>query len=604
MANVNNTTLPSTKIRLKNIRPAFNPIIFGFNSESIGLGINPYAEIAFSSALGSGTDFSAVEGDYIDFNGVRFFFRDNPSFGELGTGWTRPEAVDNFLRILRFHPTLKNNYVFNKINVSVGYDKILAVSTIKSVLFEVTLSATATNMYLFATTGGSSGYRGGDTPNWGVFVECIALNTSFNRNLMDPDGYQQSFPYDSIFLVKDWQGVIEQNVDDTEKLINFDVASFLKNYVSIKDPFNIVGFNFNVDALIRYILVYGEKYSDTLTSEILYNQIISIEEGSFPYYAHYSMLSKEISPYSHLPVSDVVFLENDLDAAFLHYWDRGTPYSTSINLLEFLTFQPQEFKIAFEQKVFLSFIYDWHIFIEEDDPTVKQNTKLFLNYDLYFVDGTSVLSTNLTSSITTISKFGHYCVECGLDLIDTDAIEASQGSLIESIIWRVKEFKASDVIANARTISEDKKFLVDQETREFQENNKLGELIFLNSLGGWDSLFSNTEITVSVEASNVLHDVTNYYPNQISTTETTEGSYNTIDKDVLNVEINKTIDIVLDYQRADIHRYLLELLKSPRIFFNENRVSIISTNYQNVYNESMQSFSIKLQYLLDENISK
>jgi len=91
--NVIITTEPSTLVRLKNIRPAFNPIIFGFNSIGIGVGPTANGIINFSSVLGGGTDYVCADGDYIEVNGQRFYFRDAPKYGDLDTSYTRQQQT-------------------------------------------------------------------------------------------------------------------------------------------------------------------------------------------------------------------------------------------------------------------------------------------------------------------------------------------------------------------------------------------------------------------------------------------------------------------------------------------------------------------------------
>jgi len=602
MANVNQTTVPDTLISLKNIRPAFNEIIFGYNTEFLaGIQFPALYGINFSSVYGGGTDFTALDGDSITIAGEKIFFRDNPKFGELTSSAfsSRQQATLELYRILILHPTLKNKYQTSLVYDSPNYQHIILVAKLKTELLEiiVTLSAGISNIFLdSAFNSGSSNYYGGDTPNWSMFVQLFAVTDNAKRDLMDTNPFSPTLIYENILLEKQWEGLIDNNVDNSpEKIINFDFSVFLRNFVSVDSPFN-QAFKFQLckNAIVRYYYIYGEKLNG------IYYEIAG---NTFKRYAHYSELSHKINPYSRLPVSDSVYLTNDLDTAFLRYWRRGLGVVASpYNLVDFLTNQPENVKIQIDQVLFLSFIYDYVKFNNAESEGVKQNTKIFLEFDLYFVDGTSILGTDLNRSLTTVSYFTQNCVEATLDMALIDFYEAAQVSQVEKIVYRVKEYKATELQSTARNVTNDITFVIDNEHRDFKANSR-PQILFLNKLGGWDSLVSLGDVSESTTVETTVYEKNKLYPNQYSIQTTLESNNDVVDREILEVNNDKTITFQTDYLNKEKHAWLLELLESEKVFYYVNskwiRVQIISTDYTDVYSEDMQRLTLQLKPLLD-----
>jgi len=226
----------------------------------------------------------------------------------------------------------------------------------------------------------------------------------------------------------------------------------------------------------------------------------------------------------------------------------------------------------------------------------------------------------LTSSTTTINYFTQICVEVSPSILNIDNIETIAGTKVERIVWRVKEFLATELIATARTVTNDISFTLNQELRYYEndlddirelENHNFGEFVFLNSLGGWDSVFSHSTIIETIEVNQNTFERTIEYPNETSIEASAITNNDLVDNEVLSIDLTKSIEVQIDYNNKENHKYLVELLKSPVIYYRNfgnlqefQRVSIQSTNYQNIYKETLQSFSVKLKLLLDENTSK
>ena len=141
MPNVILTQFPLTKYVLKSIRPCFNDILHGFNTFQDGIQTISTAIINFSTILGGGFDFSAVDGDYIEINGEKIYFRDNPRFGELtpSASSSRLQATQELYRILKINPTIKNQYLISISVDSPSYSHVLLVARQRTVLLDVTL---------------------------------------------------------------------------------------------------------------------------------------------------------------------------------------------------------------------------------------------------------------------------------------------------------------------------------------------------------------------------------------------------------------------------------------------------------------------------------
>ena len=411
-----------------------------------------------------------------------------------------------------------------------------------------------------------------------------------------------------------WAGLIDElSVDATpEKSIIFNFSEFLKNFIKVLHPFD-KGFTFfyQKDALVRYIYIYGDKLNGN------YREIETIE---FPMFAHFSQLPNSINPNSKLPLIDpyLVYYSNDLDAAFLPYWNRMILSSMDYNLIKFLTNYPTDYKIQLTQTLFLHFIYDYQRFDSGEFLGVPQDTDLIIEFDLYFEFGGSILGETMLDSFTVINYNTQLGIDVSLNRLDISNYETIAGSLLEKVVFRVMERLTGELIY--RQVTENKSFTLDNEHRYYKNdssepedvlNHNFGELIFLNALGGWDSVFSLSEVIENVQVSNELYEKIRPYPNSDSVILDSKTVNDTVDFDVLSIDMNKTIDFQVDYCNKETHKYLLELLKSPVIYFRKVgdaqtwiRVAINSTNYQNNFNSDMQSFSIKLNVLLNENISK
>ena len=173
--------------------------------------------------------------------------------------------------------------------------------------------------------------------------------------------------------------------------------------------------------------------------------------------------------------------------------------------------------------------------------------------------------------------------------IDYETIEASQGSLIERIVWRVTEY-ASLIF---RVLTNDISFLIDNETRNYKLNRENNELVFLNTLFGYDSLYINTEILYNIDINS------SFFQKNINYDQENEDIVN---NEVLDLTNGKTIQINLINIETEYYKYLgKELLTSKRIYFNRERYLLVSSDYELTTESKTHSLTLNLKKAFQEN---
>lgn len=561
MANVNITTYPTEY----DIKPANNFNIFGFNSESGTVPFNAVAVFYFSQSPSTLPYTTAVAGDYIEVNGNRIYFSDNPKFAEL-TSTALSTLYDSTLelfQILSQNPTLKNTYDFGIIDDGGGFYHVIMISKKESSLFDITINVSSgISDFFYSFIGGYSGTRGGDLLNWGVYVDLYALFGS-DRTMLNDNVAIGGFNSDSekITLLKNWQGL---NPDLTETEIKLDFSGFLKDFVESIDPFSINNFEAVKTALVRYYANYGEFYG---TNQRKY-PIDSIGI-TYALYAHIAGLL------------DVVYIGTE----FEKYWKRtetlGVFPALTVSLLTWLRLQPESYKYDVNQMVFGSFILKYYRFDQTEAPNTYLPVDLSLQYDLYFEDGTSLLNQSLLGSNETVNYFTHYIVDLSPYRLDLFTIENSQGSKVEKVVWRVLE----DNGVVQRVATEDFIMNLDNELRDFNVNDAK-ELIFLNSLGNFDTVLIHNEVITEIAVQ------TDIYSKTI--TEVSE-----LNSEVFRVDTTKVLRIKTDPILREIYTYLgTELLRSKKIYFGGERVSILSSDYSDASFNDLKELNLQLNPLL------
>ena len=543
-----------------------NPNIFGFNSNGTGGSLLSTAVISFSAALGSGTIFTAYDGDSITINGNTILFSDNPNWGELTSSSfsSLVLATNELYEILSNHPILKNQYVFSIIDDGSGYFHILMLSKSYSVNNDVTISLSSGvfNLYTFSTPG-TAGFFGGDSWKWGVSLKVNAWFSDVKLMLNDNTTFDIAQKNKSETLEKDWQGIIVDNNNNPigENQIEFDLSGFLSQFTDSTNPFtgNTIQ---NRNAFVRYNIEYGEYYANAANQTARLRSIAKYNEKM---YLHASQLDLKTKP--SLVAGD-----------FFRYWRRNELIMPETTKIDWLTNCPANSLINIKQTVLGAFIYKYHRFEVSEAADFYQDTQISLNYDLYFVDGTSILSTFLPAE--NINFFTQYILNLSFGRIDYETIEADQGSLIERVVWRVVEY----AVSIPRVITNDISFLVDNETRNYRENN---ELVFLNTLFGYDSLFINTEILYNIDVNS------SSFQKNIDYDQENEDVVN---NEVLDLTNEKTIQINLINVETEYYKYLgNELLTSKRIYFNRERYLLVSSDYELTTESKTHSLTLNLK---------
>lgn len=529
-----------------------NPILFGFESSvTSGGAVLCAAVISFWSALGSGTPFTALEGQYIEINGQRIYFSDNPDWTQLTSSVfsTAENSTFELFNILTNDVVLKNQYNFAVIDDGGGFYHVLMISKSYSINNNVTLSLSGgvSSLYTFSFPG-QAGVIGGDTWNWGVYLILTAWYGTEKLMLNDLAAFDVVQPNSRIILEKNWQGfeldgnnnVIAQNQ------ILFDVSGFLSAFFESINPFDIltsVGFTRSEKSLVRYTVEFGEYYA-TVKNGVARTRISEkINETTF---VHVGLLSETENPFT-------------IESTFEKYWER-----TGGLKIDWLTNQPSETLISVNQTVLGAFIYKYFPWVAEP----YEDTQILLYYDITFVNGTTLIGNQDLTSLQTITYFTQYFINLSLNRLNYQLIESLAGSLIEKIEWYAVE---ANSLLIPRIVTNKISFTIDNELRDYRIKN---ELIWLNQLGGYDSLYLNNEIIESIETESSTYQKNIVYkPSGIKKGDT-------INNEVLEVQNIKNYVVNTDSLDRETFKYLgNDLLKSKKIYLNEKRVILNSSNF-------------------------
>ena len=106
-----------------------NPNIFGFES-SITSGGAVLCTAVISFGVFGWWNFNAIEGQYIEINGQRIYFADNPDWTQLTSStFSNPEnSTFELFNILSNDVVLKNQYNFAVIDDGGGFYHVLMIS--------------------------------------------------------------------------------------------------------------------------------------------------------------------------------------------------------------------------------------------------------------------------------------------------------------------------------------------------------------------------------------------------------------------------------------------------------------------------------------------
>lgn len=537
-----------------------NPNIFGFESSiTSGGAVLCTAVISFWSLLGGGIPFNAIEGQYIEINGQRIYFADNPDWTQLTSStFSNPEnSTFELFNILSNDVVLKNQYNFAVIDDGGGFYHVLMISKSFSINNNVTLSLSSGVSSLFIQSyPGQAGVIGGDTWGWGVYLILTAWIGTEKLMLNDLLPFDIVQPNSKIILEKNWQGFEldgNNNVIGQNQIL-FDVNGFLAAYFDSINPFDVLtslGFTRSEKSLVRYTVEFGEYYA-TFKNGVARTRISEkIDKTTF---VHVGLLSDTENPFT-------------IKTTFEKYWERSGDAK-----IDWLTNQPSETLISVNQTVLGAFIYKYFPWVAEP----YEDTQILLYYDITFVNGTTSIGNQDLTSLQTISYFTQYFINLSLNRLNYQLIESLAGSLIEKIEWYLVE---ANSLLIPRIVTNKISFLIDNELRDYRFKN---ELIWLNQLGGYDSLYLNNEIIENIETNSSTYQKNLVYkPSGIKKGDS-------INNDVLEVQNIKNYVVNTDSLNRESYKYLgKDLLKSKKIYLNEKRVVLNSSNYsESTENES------------------
>ena len=577
------------------LNPAFNRINYSFNSSppsgSLGKSL---LSVVFYSNYSTPPSFTALDGEYITINGINFYFKDNPKYGELTSSpfSNGNQAAEELYYILLDNPTTKIEYNVELVDVA-GFKHIIIIANHESSTFDLTFSQSVgvSNIYTQNFPGSGPSF-GSNSWNYGNYVNLFVSKDTFKRNLQDQTIYSVTGDNEFIILEKDFNG-IENNA---ELAINFSVEEFCNKYIEVAEPFSMVNsFIGFIDSIIRYHLEYGEYYSPNKLAYVKKYPIGTYgKNDGFRLYGYYANLSNKFNQFNH-----------QVDAEFEQYHFRD-PEPSAFNLVDinYLLLNPltniTNQRVSKTQDLYLGFIWTY-IQFTQSSPILPQQTNLIVQYDVEFIDGTVLLDQYLTSSISTVNFATMYGVNISPLKLGINNIETIAGTLVNKFTVRVKEFLLGDIKENSRPVTSDFVYFINNDLRDYrsnpevaEDNDEFGELIFLNSLGFWDTLFIHSEILNRAVTNNNIYNKTIDYSEVVS------------DMDVLGVNYETSYTVLTDLLNKSEYLWLQqELLKSPKIYLKQigktERVAITEAAVVNSSELDMQQFTLNLKPLLKEN---
>lgn len=580
----------------KSINPGFNRIYYNFNSNFTGASFQAVLAITFYSNFNTPPSFTAVDGEFITINNNKIYFKDSPRYGELTSSpfSSGNQAATELYYILSEHPRFKEEYNIELID-TLGFLRVLLIAKQRTSTLNLSYSQSSlvSNVSII-NTNGTGGTFGSDSWNYGNYIKLFVSKDDFKRNIHDNTVYSVTGDNEYIFLEKDFNSVI----NGVEQSINFTVEEFINKFINVETPF-IIGISFTPfkQSLIRYHIEYGEYYSNDATSSVRKFPIGEYgKNDGINLYGHYSNLPSNINT-----------LDGDIEDLFQKYWFRnptnGPGTTINYDLVFPLTNIPPSYKVSPTQRLYLGFIWNYIQFSQLGSITPIM-TNLILQYDVYFVDGTSVLNQYVLATAGT-NNFGTiYGINIGPEFLDLNGLETLYEVLVESFTVRVREYQQGDVYTNSRPVTVDFTYQINNDLRCYRKdveddedfpNNQFGELIFLNSLGFWDTHFIHNEIIKTSESSNSIYSKNIDYSKQVIS-----------DMNILKTNTVKTYSIISDSLDKETYIYLSnELVKSSEIYLRQygsiEQVGIVECSFSNSNDVDLQQFTMKLIPMLKEN---
>ena len=479
------TSVPG-QLNVVTVRPVSNKITFKFK---------PAFALAFTSTSLTNIVINKTpafaDGDYIQIDGFKFYFKTTPIFGEILIDNANQDVMSyNLFLLISNHPSLSILYNVNfwPNPSALEAARINLVSVAKAaakadVFFNQINIYTPIVGYKLENSSGNDGVGFSfftNKENWGAYMN-IYVNTKFNTDATSI-GYFK-FPHDYNSLLRAPQlnefSVIklEKYLYDAEE-IEFDISGVLKEFVKPTAPF--LGLSSISRRCPQNICSFGVEYGEfyNIAGTRQYN--LSDSRGVYSPITNSINISVHgdlVSSFACIGSLQTLKDQSSIDNLWQQYWKR-TSISASVSALTVPLFAKSTHPSAREFLYF--FLYNDNI-----------NNFFTVQYIFNFIDGTSLTYREpLTTLTLNNDEGGVYCAE--VSAVNYSAIEIIQNSEIDNFSANI----IVHAIANTYTPNElrvggqNYKFVCD---RCFPQYN---QIVYLNKLGGYDTLWINGYTTL------------------------------------------------------------------------------------------------------------
>ena len=348
-----------------------------------------------------------------------------------------------------------------------------------------------------------------------------------------------------------------------------DCSGAVKNYLSTPTPaVDSATMTYLSGSTANYFLVFGQKYDEFLNNyrrKFLHGQtsVHWLFNSSLPF-DNYNSLSS-------------------------YTFNNSTVALSGNNRKSYLTNQPSSKQTYIFGKEYLSILY-------EDAATIPDQINLYFNVDVNYVDGTVDAGEFNIQTTDVLYSGGCWTANVSADQMFTDT--TYNGKLIKSYTVRLYKFTLVGVADNDLLIGKEQEYVIAHDC----ESEGLQNIMWRNSLGGWDTFVFNGELSSDIDRKITLF---NYVlPLNYQRNYTNYVSYQSVD----SVDFEKTYEAHTGFIDKNHFDWLVEIFKSSDVRILENdewkRIIIKKGDAKANTNEDLFKLSLTYVYALPENYIK
>lgn len=462
------------------VLPVFNPIRLSYRSGLLG---GPEYGGLVGGLITLNNLALIVDGEYIDVNGARFYFRDAPLPGDLPSVDAPGASISAIMQALYFvlndTPALANDYEFF---IDATYAVRIQAQR-PGARYALTLDTSAPGMFTTSTSTPGDGNFAQTKDDYGMFVELyVDVKDANAAQFLNPAGV--SFPQ------AQWRriGVLQKDYAGVNRF-DFDVAELIRNYVRPVPPRFVPTqggaypvFDTANGMIRRFAFNVGEQYTDGATVRRL-----GLPEcmgfGGDLATAWFWAVASGVNPAQ---------TDEETYAEYFQRWRRKPEYQP-VQVLHNMPDVKQSNVQAIE---YLYFLYD-----RGDDA----KTYLDVAFSFTFEDGTQLDGQYFDRFRTYIPQSARYggafYVEVSPRAWDFEQVEADNGLRIARFTCRVVEHDGNTLNSVAVTLGQ----TFDMTNAE-RCVERADVLVWLNPLGGYDTWLCTGVIQKEIDAERLAHE--------------------------------------------------------------------------------------------------